>query len=202
MSAIGSEGVPEIIEVGGMEHSVSQLFSAQQIEQEISALGRDVAATYAERGGVHVVTVLEGARWFSDDLQEAMRQAEPGLSIANSDIRISSYEGTESTGRLRFHGPVPKVTGEHVVVAEDIFDTGSTLHGLLGALRLQRPASLEVAVLLDKDTPRRVPGILGDTVVRSCFRIGPEFVIGRGLDLDGEYRQLPGIHVLNERKAA
>jgi hypoxanthine phosphoribosyltransferase len=107
---------------------------------------------------------------------------------------VSSYgAATQTSGVVRILKDLDQeITGRHVLIVEDIIDSGLTLNYLLKSLRVRKPASLEVATLLLKEGIQRVPL----DVKYVGFRIGPEFVVGYGLDHAGRYRNLPYVGVL------
>jgi hypoxanthine phosphoribosyltransferase len=111
-------------------------------------------------------------------------------------MEVSSYGGaTETSGRVRILKDLSSsIEGEHVLIVEDIIDTGLTLQYLIKNLEVRNPASLKLAALLIKDGIERPPL----DVAYEGFHIGPEFVIGYGLDFDGKYRNLPHVAVVDE----
>ena len=112
-------------------------------------------------------------------------------------MKASSYRGgTQSTGNVAITVlPASKLEGRHVIVVEDIVDTGFTLSTVLKVLAESKPASLEIASLLDKPTMRKVDNL---SIKYLGFTIPAEFVVGFGLDYDELYRQLPYVGVLKE----
>jgi hypoxanthine phosphoribosyltransferase len=112
------------------------------------------------------------------------------LPLSCDFLRVASYEGMKSTGVVRFEFDLTQpIKGKHVLIVEDIIDTGLTMRFLLENLKLRMPASLKVCALLDKPSNRVAP-VEVDYV---GFTIPNRFVIGYGLDLDGRYRNLPYI---------
>src|SRR5580765_4141957 len=192
---------PESIMVEGVPHDVHEIISPDQIQAGVQRVSHEFAAEYDEEGvdHLHVITVLKGAAHFSSDLTRALQGDMPKLRMSASHIRLSSYSGSHSSGIVRSHdsGFDPQtVAGKNVLVVEDILDSGLTLRWLINQLQGQHPSSLEVAVAVNKRNPNRSPDVLGGIPVRSMFEIGNEFVIGYGLDLDEEYRNLRGIFAL------
>lgn len=165
------------------------LFDAEQIQQRVREIGAEVSRDYAGRG-VHVVAVLKGSLMVVADLLRAIT-----VPVSVDFIAVSSY-GPEagSSGAVRLikdldHG----IDGRHVLVVEDVIDTGLTLSYILRILRSRRPASLEIATLLDKPTHRLI-----DLAIRYVgFTIPDRFVIGYGLDYQQFYRNLPYIAELS-----
>ena len=157
------------------------LFSQEQLADRVAELGRQISADY--RGKMPLfVGILRGCILFYSDL---MKQ----ISVdCNMDFMcLSSYSGTSSTGQVRTMLDLREsIKGRHVVVVEDIVDTGLTLDYLMANLRSRGAASIEICCLLNKPCNRKAdihPKYVG-------FEVGNEFVIGYGLDLDGYGRNL------------
>jgi len=164
------------------------LIPAERIQQRVGELAREIAADYRQQP-VTIVGVLTGSLMFLADL---VRRLDLPLRIGL--IQASSYRGpTTKPGTLHV-GPelLPDVCGRHVLLLDDILDTGQTLGHLVTHLRGLQVASLHVAVLLRKKGRQQVP-IEPDY----CgFDIPDAFVVGYGLDYNDEYRHLPYIAVL------
>jgi hypoxanthine phosphoribosyltransferase len=172
-----------------MQPSDQPLISGAQIAQRVGELAREIAAHHKGQE-VLLVGVLKGAVPFVGDLMRAM---DGGTRV--DYIRAQSYDGTESQGAVRLAmGADFSVAGEHVVVVEDILDTGRTTSSIMERIRAENPASLTLCVLLDKPDGRIKP-IEADFV---GFTIEDHFVVGYGLDYDQQYRGLSGVHVLEE----
>lgn len=138
-----------------------------------------------------VVGVLRGAFMVMADLARHIR-----LPVEFDFMAVSSYgSATKTSGVVRILKDLDEeIEGRHVLIVEDIVDSGLTLDYMLKTLRLRRPASIEVAALLLKENVQEVP-----IEVRYVgFTIGPEFVVGYGLDYDQLYRNLPYIGVLDQ----
>ncbi|MCM1484109.1 MAG: hypoxanthine phosphoribosyltransferase [Muribaculaceae bacterium] len=137
------------------------------------------------------ICVLNGAFPFASDL---FRAYNGDAEIAF--IRLKSYEGTGSTGRVReMFGLTEDIKGRTVIVVEDIVDTGNTIAKLVDDLKAKEPADIKVATLLFKPDSLKLP-VKPDYV---GFEIPSKFIIGFGLDLDGLARNLPDIWILNEK---
>ncbi len=164
------------------------LIPEEELLRKVEELGKCLARDYSGRGPV-LIGVLTGAVVFISDLIRACR-----IPLSVDFMAVSSYErGTHSTGVVRILKDLDRnIEGQHVVVVEDIIDTGLTLSYLLEALQARHPATLRVCALLDKRGRRRVDLQL-DYV---GFEIPDEFVVGYGLDYAGLYRNLPYIGVL------
>ena len=170
-----------------MRLSVQPLIAAPRIQRRIAELGARLRADYHGRDLVLVV-VLKGAVIFAADL---MRRLDSNVTI--DFLRAASYQGSESTGEVVVRTiPETPLTGRHVLLVEDILDTGRTLAAVRRWARAQRPASLASATLLDKPS-RRVEQAHAEY---TGFTIDDHFVVGYGLDYEQRYRQLDSIYVL------
>ncbi len=150
-------------------------------------VGAALRAAHAADTPLHVVGVLKGSFLFMADLVRAIDGP-----VTVDFLGVASYEGTRSTGAVQLtHDLRSDIAGKHVVVVEDIVDTGLTLDYLLRNLQSREPASLTVVALLDKPERRKVE-VKVDYV---GFTIPDAFVVGYGLDLDQLYRNLPYIGV-------
>ncbi len=164
------------------------LISEEQIAERVRDIGRSIAEDYRGRHPA-LITVLRGGLFFLADL---CRQID--LDITLDFMAVAGYEaGAAGVVRITKDLDDP-IEGRHVIVVEDIIDTGLTLNYLLRMLRSRGPASLEVCTLLDKDVRR----IVDLPVAYRGFRIPDEFVVGYGLDLRGSLRNLPYIATLSE----
>lgn len=162
------------------------LITASQLERRIGELGAQISRDYAGRSLV-LVGVLKGVLCFMSDLMRHI-----SLPISVDLMSISSYEG-DSKGEVKIVKDLDQgITEEHVLLVEDIVDTGMTLNRVLEHLWSRRPASLKVCALLDKRA-RRLVEVPLDYV---GFEIPDEFVIGYGLDYRQQYRNLPFVGVL------
>jgi hypoxanthine phosphoribosyltransferase len=165
------------------------LVSEETLRRRVAELGREISASVDEPRDLVVVGVLKGSLVFMADL---IRELSPEVTC--DFLRLSSYEGgTESTGSVRFDFDLTQpIAGKHVLIVEDIIDTGLTMSFLLEALRVRSPRSLRVCALLDKPARRKreVP------VDWKGFTIEDRFVIGYGLDYEGRYRNLRYIGAL------
>jgi len=163
------------------------LFSEAELQQRIQELGVSISETYEDKP-LTVVGLMNGSLFFMVDLLRHLP-----YQTQMECWRVSSYEGKESTGSLKgldaVHGDY---TDRHVLIIDDIFDTGLTLSKVTEKLHSMNAASVESCVLLSKKRERVVemhPKWIG-------FEIEDLFVIGYGLDLDHQYRPLPMIRVL------
>jgi hypoxanthine phosphoribosyltransferase len=166
------------------------LISAQDIAVRVAALGGEIAARLPD-GALTVVGVLRGAFVFMADLVRAIPR-----DVRCDFLGVRSYgAATETSGVVQITSDLSlPVAGQHVLLVEDIVDTGLTLRYLLDLLQAQGPASLHVCTLLSKPSRRRVEVPL-DFV---GFEIPDRFVVGYGLDADQKYRSLPYVAVVDE----
>lgn len=167
------------------------LFTEDEIARRVDEIGTQITRDYAEAAdeGIVLVSVLRGAAIFMADLARRIE-----LPVEMDYMAVSSYgDGARSSGVVRILKDLAsEIEGRHVVVAEDILDSGLTLKYLLKNLASRHPASLEVATLLRKKT-------LAQAKIE-CKYIGFEcpdrFIVGYGLDYAERYRNLPYIGVL------
>lgn len=162
---------------------------ADRIQERVAAIAQDVARDYGEQP-VTIIGVLTGSLIFLADLVRHLR-----LPLRIGFIQASSYRGAvTSPGELRIIPELtPDVRGRHVLLLDDILDTGQTLSHLVEHFRTLEPASLRVGVLLRKIGRQTIP-----LEPDYCgFEIPDEFVVGYGLDFNDEYRHLPYIGVLS-----
>ena len=180
--------------------AVRTLISRDPIAAPIEEMGRKITADLrasmdgraSDEPHLMLVPILTGSMVFTADL---IRHIPVKMSI--KPVTIRSYHGTATSSQgATISGDVPTdLAGKHVLVVDDILDSGRTLGLIRRLFAAQRPASLRIAVLLRKDeaTGRREEHVEVEYV---GFDIGDEFVIGYGLDYDGYYRNLPDIGVL------
>jgi len=164
------------------------LFSAGQIQRRVHELGARISRDYRGKSPV-AVGVLKGVFFFMADLLRHI-----SLPVSVDFMAISSYEG-DSAGAVKILKDLDlHIVKEHVLLVEDIVDTGMTLNRVVERLRSQRPASLKVCALLDKRA-RRLVDVHLDYV---GFEVPDEFVVGYGLDYRQRYRNLPFIGTLKQ----
>ncbi len=166
------------------------LITGEQIEEKVCELGERITQDYTgER--LLLVGVLRGAVVVMGDLMRCI-----DLPCEIDFMDISSYgSGTSSSGVVRILKDLEEdITGRHVLIVEDIIDTGLTLSYLRRSLLTRGPASLEICALVTKPSRRRVEL----DVKYLGFEVPDEFVVGYGLDYAGAYRNLPDICVLKE----
>lgn len=163
--------------------NLKTLISEHRLRARIEELGKQISKDYGDKE-ITVVCVLKGALLFTADL---IRQIPNPLRLET--IRISSYGNGTTSGEVNILNDALDVKGRNVLVIDDILDTGKTLSALVGKIRSQEPESLKVCVLLNKPDHRQIE-FEADYV---GFTIPNEFVIGYGLDLAENFRNLPYI---------
>jgi hypoxanthine phosphoribosyltransferase len=160
-----------------------EMISAQEIDDKLAEMGAAITADYRGKD-LLLVGILKGAFVVMADLARHI-----DLPVEFDFMAISSYgSATKSSGVVRILKDLDQeIADRHVLIVEDIVDTGLTLQYLLKNLSVRKPASLSLAALLIKDGVERPPL----DVAYEGFHIPPKFVVGYGLDLDGKYRNLP-----------
>ena len=167
----------------------SVLVTEEQIKQRLEELGRQLTAEYAGKNPV-VVGVLKGVVVFYADMVRKIN-----VPCQFDFMWISSYEGTESTGSMVVKRDISAdIKGRHVLILEDIFDTGNSLDFAYKHLMGKEPASVKICTLLDKPERRNPSVTLQPEYVG--FTIPNAFVVGYGLDYNERYRNLPYVGVL------
>ena len=167
------------------------LLQADAIQSRIRDLALEIEADYPSDEEIHMVCVLKGGFMFMSDLVRSMT-----TRVTMDFIAVSSYgSGTKSSGEVRFQKDLDtSLEGRHVIIVEDIVDTGLTLKYLQEILRSRAPKSLKTSCLLSKPSRRRVTV----PVEYIGFTIEDKFVVGYGLDYAEKYRNLPYIAILQE----
>jgi hypoxanthine phosphoribosyltransferase len=163
------------------------LLSQAQIRTRIRQLGKSITRHYRGKRPLFL-GVMNGALFFLADLIRAV-----DLETEISCVQLASYAGTESTGKIRGLDALNKsVTGRHVLIIDDILDTGRTLSALSARLKKLGAADVKICVLLEKRRRHEVP-VRADWI---GFKIADEFVIGYGLDYKGQYRGLKQVRIM------
>lgn len=171
------------------------LYGAAEIQNRIRELGAEITADHDGRDIV-LVGVLKGSCVFMADLMRSI-----DLMMTIDFMAVSSYkDGTKSTGDVEILKDLSNsIRGKHVIVVEDIVDTGLTLSRLLEILNSRGAASIKLASFLDKPEPRIKTELKIDY---TGFVVPNKFVVGYGLDAAGRYRNLPFIAVVKDPSAA
>jgi hypoxanthine phosphoribosyltransferase len=169
-----------------MAEAIAPFITQEALHQRIAELARDIRRDIPH-DDLHLIGVLNGAVLFLGDL---IRQMDGGVTI--DFMALSSYAGTTSSGEVRVLKDLDYgLEGRHVIIVEDIVDTGLTLHYLQEILKARNPKSLRTACLLSKPSRRKID-VHVDYV---GFTIEDKFVVGYGLDFSERYRNLPYIGV-------
>ena len=163
------------------------LISQEELEAAVARIGRQISEDFRDKDPIFV-GVLKGCFIFMADL---MRHVD--IKCTMDFMAVSSYSGTSSTGAVKINKDLGQdIEGRHVIIVEDILDSGVTLSYLKHYLLGRRPASITIATLMDKPA-RRKADVYADY---SCFEVPDAFVVGYGLDYNEHYRNLPYIGVL------
>ncbi len=168
-----------------MAERIEVLLTEEEIDKRIQEIGNQISQDYAGKQ-VHLVCVLKGGSFFMCELAKRIT-----VPVSIDFMSVSSYGGdTESSGVVRIVKDLDEpLADRHVIVIEDIVDSGRTLSYLLDMLRSRGPLDVRLCTLLDKPD-RRVVDVKVDY---TGFEIPDEFVVGYGLDYDQKYRNLPYI---------
>lgn len=163
-------------------------FSEEEIADIVKKLGKEITKDYDGKNPL-VIGLLKGCIPFMSDLFKNI-----DTEITLGYMKVSSYKGTESTGTIKIDGSIPDVKGRHVIVVDDILDTGRTLNAIKNVFMDNGALSVEVCVLLDKPEGRKV------NIVPKYFggKVPNAFVVGYGLDYEEHYRNLPYIGILKK----
>ena len=172
----------------GVEKDIERiLISEEEIQKKVAEMGKKISQDFRDKDPLFV-GVLKGCFIFMADL---MRYVDIRCSM--DFMAVSSYSGTTSTGAVKINKDLSEdIEGRHIIIVEDILDSGVTLNYLKNFLMVRRPASISIATLMDKPA-RRKADVYADY---SCFEIPDAFVVGYGLDYNERYRNLPYIGVL------
>lgn len=171
-----------------MAERIEVLLTEEEIDRRIQEIGDQISRDYAGKQ-VHLVCVLKGGSFFMCELAKRIT-----VPVSIDFMSVSSYGGdTESSGVVRIVKDLDEpLKDRHVIVIEDIVDSGRTLSYLLDMLRSRGPVDVRLCTLLDKPD-RRVVDVKVDY---TGFEIPDEFVVGYGLDYDQKYRNLPYIGIV------
>ena len=183
--------MPKTTRTQGHPDLESVMFTEDQIKARVRELGQEIRAVFGD-GEFTIISIINGAVMFTADL---MREIDNPVRL--DCVRIRSYgEQTKSVGAPQIVSSLTiDIKGRHVLLIDDILDTGKTITLVSGLVRKLNPASLRTCVLLDKIGRREVP-FDADFV---GFKIPDKFVVGYGLDFAERYRNLPCIGVLSPR---
>ena len=163
------------------------LIRQEELEAAVARIGRQISEDFRDKDPIFV-GVLKGCFIFMADL---MRHVD--IKCTMDFMAVSSYSGTSSTGAVKINKDLSQdIESRHVIIVEDILDSGVTLSYLKKYLMVRHPASITIATLMDKPS-RRKADVHADY---SCFEVPDAFVVGYGLDYNEHYRNLPYIGIL------
>lgn len=166
------------------------LISEEELTKRIKELSKEISQDYDGKE-VIMLCLLKGSVSYFSRLCENIT-----IPVEYEFLRASSYHGATSTGDVKVsYLSTEKLAGKHIIVVEDIIDTGLTLSKILEMLKGYNSASIEITTLLDKPARRKIEGIVPKYV---GFVIPDEFVLGFGLDWNEKYRNLPYVGILKE----
>ena len=164
--------------------NIHTLYTTEQIQESIQHVAAQILERFGSDEPVIALCLLNGAIWYTADL---LRFLPPNFELQT--IRISSYEGMDSTGKLKWHGALPDCKGKRVLVIDDVLDTGLTMKEVCEALYANGAAAVVSTVVINKKGRRNVP-FEADFCALHCDDL---FLVGYGLDYNGKYRNLPYI---------
>ena len=169
-----------------MENKIKVLIPEDQVEAKVKEIGEKISRDYAGKAG-HLICVLKGGVFFTCELAKRIT-----VPVSLDFMSVSSYgAGTQSSGVVKIIKDLDEpLAGKHVLIVEDIIDSGRTLSYLIEILKQRGPADIRICTLLDKPSRRVKKEVQVDY---TCFSIPDEFVVGYGLDYDQKYRNLPYI---------
>ena len=172
-----------------MNEHIEVFISKEEIAAKVKELGAIIRDDYKDKHLV-VLGTLKGSSIFMADLIREL-----GTNVTLEFIRVSSYgNSTRPEDKIRFEQTYElDIVHKHVLLIEDIIDTGKTIHFLVNYLKGFKPKSLKVCTLLDKPSRREIDNVTGDYI---GFTLPDEFVVGYGLDYAQKYRNLPYIGIL------
>lgn len=174
-----------------MVNNISEvLFSEKQIKSAVIKLGKILTEDYKNKNPLLICPLKGSLLFFSDLIREIKTPCEIDF------MSVSSYNSnTISSGEVKIKKDLDtNINGRHVLIVEDIIDTGITLNHLVKILGSRNPATLKICTLLDKPS-RRIANIKSDY---NCFEIPDKFVVGYGMDLAERYRNLPYIGIYTQ----
>jgi hypoxanthine phosphoribosyltransferase len=171
---------------------IKEFISKEKIDEKV----REIAQSVVDNSGneLAIVTVLTGAKTFANDLIKEINNLSD-MTITNNFVKVSSYSGTESTGKIKMEKDVDNLEGKDVLIVEDVVDTGLTLKFLKDYLMGVKGAkSVKICSLLDKPSRRK----LHLDIDFVGFEVPDKFIVGYGLDYNQQFRELPFIGFLKE----
>lgn len=172
-----------------IDKTFTPFITAAKIDERVGEMAAQINADYAGKRPL-VIGVLNGSFMFAADLFRKLT-----IEAEISFIKLASYKGTTSTGNVvTAIGMEENLNGRHVIIVEDIIDTGKTLHAFMPEIHNRQPASVKIATFLSKPDALKY-----DVKADYCaFEIENKFVLGYGMDYDGLGRNIPELYVLKE----
>ena len=176
-----------------MAHKIRVLLTEEEVDARIGEIAAQISKDY-EGQEIHLICILKGGVFFTCELAKRL-----SVPVTMDFMSVSSYGGgTESSGIVKLVKDLDEsLEGKHVLIVEDIIDSGRTLAYLIEVLKQRQPADIRLCTLLDKPERRVKKQVKVDYV---CFTIPDEFVVGYGLDYDQKYRNLPYIGVVEQER--
>ncbi len=170
-----------------MDNNIAEIISVDNIKSRINELGKIITEEYKDKELV-IIAIMNGALIFSADLVRAIN-----LPLVYDVFGASSYINKNSTGKINIRTSLKnKIKDKHVLLVDDILDTGFTLKFIKEYMQDQEPLSVKTCVLLNKNIPNKI-----SQPDYKAFDIENEFVVGYGLDFNEQYRNLPYIGVIS-----
>ena len=165
--------------------------NGKQIKKIVEDLAEKIERFYEKESDVVLISILDGAKPFSDNLLEHLSK-----KFLIRYIQAKSYEGTETTGNVNIDSlELGQITGRNILLVDDIYDRGHTLFNVLDLLSKMRPNNLHSCVLLERENHHKV----NVEVNFVGYKFDDDsFLVGYGLDYNGEYREIPSIFKVNE----
>lgn len=164
--------------------NIKTLYTAEQIQDAVQSVAAQIEDYFGKDEPVVALCLLNGAIWYAADLLRCLP-----ANFELQTIRISSYEGTESTGKLKWHNALPECAGKNVLIIDDVLDTGLTMKTVCDALLENGAAKVASTVAINKKGRRNVQ-YEADFCALHCDDC---FLVGYGMDFNGKYRNLPFI---------
>ena len=176
-----------------MADKIRVLLTEEEVDARIGEIAAQISKDY-EGQEIHLICILKGGVFFTCELAKRL-----SMPVTMDFMSVSSYGGgTESSGIVKLVKDLDEsLEGKHVLIVEDIIDSGRTLAYLIEVLKQRQPADIRLCTLLDKPERRVKKQVKVDYV---CFTIPDEFVVGYGLDYDQKYRNLPYIGVVEQER--
>lgn len=173
--------------MAGSRDNLTELISEAEVAKRVKALAKDISDTYQDEAPI-LIGILNGSFIFAADLMRAIE-----IDCEIDFIKVSSYAGTASKGTVKLLKDISAdITDRHVVIVEDIIDSGLTIKFIRDRMREAGPISVAIVTLLMKPEVAK----LDFEIKWVGFEIPPEFVVGYGLDYDQKLRNLKGIYRL------